>query len=211
LVKTINSDFNLADFKTGLAIGTAYEENTKTAFAVCAIFDRDGKIISRIASTQVEVDFPYVPGLLAFRMGPVICKAIELFSDKVDLFLFDGQGIAHPSGFGLASHIGVLFNKPSIGVTKKSLFGNYTTPPRGAYYTELKHPRSKKTIGYCISSENNREPFFMSPGHQISLEDSMEVIKMIATDYALPYPVRVVHSQANRTARVYWDKLRVLQ
>ena len=208
LVKTESSDFNSADFRTGLAVGTAYEENTKTAFAVCAIFDKNGRITDKITSAFVEVDFPYVPGLLAFRVGPAICTVIDKFVNEIDLLLFDGQGIAHPAGFGLASHIGVLFNKPSIGITKKSLFGNYSSPSKGICHTDLRHPRTNKTIGYCMSFGYNYEPFFMSPGHQITLWESLNVLRMITKkNDRLPYSIRFVHGQANRLAKEHWRKL----
>ena len=209
LVKLKNPSFKLSEFKTGLAIGTAYEENTKTAFAVCVVFNKEGGITDKINIASVEIDFPCIPGLLAFRVGGAICAAIDSTKKEVDLFLFDGQGIAHPTGFGLASHIGVLYNKPSIGVTKKSLFGSYTIPPKdNFYFTELKHPQNKSVIGYCVSSGNNTEPFFMSPGHQITLSDSLSVIKMITGSRFLPRPIRVAHSIANRLAKEHWDRVR---
>lgn len=208
LVKTNISDFSLANFVTGLAVGTAYEENTKTAFATCVTFDKNGKIKGKITSANVEVDFPYTPGLLAFRVGPAICAAIDNLIDKIDLLLFDGQGIAHPTGFGLASHIGVLFNKPSIGITKKALFGNYSTPPKGNYHTDLRHPKTNRAIGYCISSGYGYEPFFMSPGHQITLSESLNVLRMISKKDGLPYPIRLAHSQANKMTKKYWNKLK---
>lgn len=208
LVEIKKSTFNPSQFSSGLAIGTAYEENTKRAFAVCAIFDKDGNITSEFIEANVEVDFSYVAGLLAFRVGPAICLAINQIFDKVDLLLFDGQGVAHPLGFGLASHIGVLFNKPSIGVTKKALFGKYNSLPNGKYHTDLKHPKTKTTIGYCISPGYISEPFFMSPGHQITLIKSLEVVQMIAKDNYLPKPIRLVHTRANILAREYWDKMK---
>lgn len=201
LVETNKSCFDLTRFKTGLAIGTAYEKNTKTAFAVCVQFNRNGKIISNSITASIEVDFDYMPGLLAFRVGPAICLAIDRITENIDLFLFDGQGIAHPVNFGLASHIGILFNKPSIGVTKNALFGKYSVPSRFGY-TALKHPKNNLTIGYCISTGNN--PFFVSPGHQITLEKSLAVIKMISGSGYLPNPIRIAHEQANRLAKEHW-------
>lgn len=208
LVETKKATFNPSQFSVGLAIGTAYEENTRRAFAVCVEFDSGGKIISDFIEANAEVDFPYIPGLLAFRVGPAICLALDKVADKVDLFLFDGQGIAHPLGFGLASHIGVLFNKPSIGITKKALFGQYYGLPEGKCHTELKHPKTKKNIGYCISPGDSNKPFFMSPGHQITLTESFEVVQMIAKDNRLPRPIRVVHARANNLAREYWNKMK---
>ncbi len=209
LVETKKSAFNLAQFNTGLAIGTAYEENTKRAFVVCVMFDKNGNMTNNFIEENIEVDFPYIAGLLAFRVGPAICLALDKISDKIDVLLFDGQGSAHPIGFGLASHVGVLFNKPSIGITKKALFGKYYGLPEGRCHTELKHPKTKMVIGYCISPGNNKEPFFMSPGHQITLAESFEVVQMIAKDNRLPKPIRVVHARANSLARKYWDKMKM--
>ena len=207
LVETQKSDFISSQFRTGLAIGSAYEENTKTAIAVCTKFDRKGKIIGEKISKESGVNFPYVPGLLAFRVGPAVCSAIEELVENVDLLLFDGQGIAHPLGFGLASHIGVLFNKPSIGVTRKILFGQYSPPPKEyMLHTELKHPVKKTAIGYCISTGKKFEPFFMSPGHRITLSQSFVVIKMITDSGYLPRPIRIAHAEANRLARECWSK-----
>ena len=209
LVQTVNTSFRVDRFNTGLAIGTAYEENTKVAFAVSAVFNKKGEITDEINVAKAEIDFPYVPGLLAFRVGAAVCSAIDKTKKEVDLFLFDGQGIAHPTSFGLATHIGVLYNKPSIGVTKKSLFGIYTAPPKeGFYFTELKHPQNKLVIGYCLSSGGNNEHFFMSPGHQITLSDSLSVIKIITDSHFLPRPIRVAHAIANRCAREYWENIK---
>ena len=204
LVKINESTFDLNDFRIGLAIGTAYEENTKTAFAVCKRFDKNGRTIGDYIIASKEADFDYRPGLLVFRVGPAICQALNQIHDEIDkisLFLFDGQGIAHSIGFGLASHFGVLFNKPSIGVTKKALFGEYSTPSRGSY-TYLKHPKTKSIIGYCVSMGG--ESFFMSPGHRITLKRSLDVVRMVSGKGYLPHPIRIVHEKANKIAREHW-------
>ena len=125
----------------------------------------------------------------------------EIEVTKISLFLFDGQGIAHSIGFGLASHFGVLFNKPSIGVTKKALFGEYSAPSRGSY-TYLKHPKTKSIIGYCVSMGG--ESFFMSPGHRITLKRSLDVVRMVSGKGYLPHPIRIVHEKANKIAREHW-------
>ncbi|MDP2632131.1 MAG: endonuclease V [Candidatus Curtissbacteria bacterium] len=205
LVEIRKTSFNLAGFDKGLAIGTAYDENTKMAFAVCATFDRAGKIVGEFYSAKVEVDFPYVAGLLAFRVGPAICAVIDKVTDEVDLFLFDGQGFAHHGNFGLASHLGVLFDKPSIGVTRKLLYGNYSQSASQLFSTEIRHPRTNVTIGYRILLDQKRQPFFMSPGHQITLSESLSVIKLISRDGDFPYPIKIAHSRANKLARMHWE------
>ncbi len=209
LVKTTKETFNVNNFKKGLAIGTAYEKNTKTAFAVCIAFNRSGKLIGDFVSAKVEVDFPYVPGLLAFRVGPAVCSVLDNISDDFDLYLFDGQGIAHPDGFGLASHIGVLFNKPSIGVTRKALFGNYSIVSNKRSHSKLTHPRNKTTLGYSITLDAEDKPFFISPGHQITTQQSLDLIKLISceSDF-LPNPIRIVHGRANRLAIDHWRNVR---
>jgi deoxyribonuclease V len=142
----------------------------------------------------MEVDFPYVPGLLAFRVGPAICRALDKFSADFDLLLFDGQGIAHPNGIGLASHIGVLYNKPSVGVTRNNLFGTVMDPPEGERnYTDITHPRSTKVLGYALS---------LGPTCSLTPLEAVQLIMQITREGScFPGSLAKAHSVANKAAR----------
>ncbi|GEM_PF-3516148 len=194
------------DFKRGIAIGTAYDENTKRSFAVGVSFNGVGAYSSETIKENIEVDFPYVPGLLAFRVGPPICVILDKVADQFDLLLFDGQGIAHRDGFGLASHIGVLYNKPAIGMTRHNLYGRFTDPPRGRFNsTEVLHPQTGAPIGYSVSFGEQCDPCYISPGHHIALKDALTIVCRIAGDTScFPRCLQRAHAIANSTAKSFW-------
>ena len=140
-----------------------------------------------------DITFPYIPGLLSFREGPAIIKAIGNLNKKPDLILFDGQGIAHPSGMGIAAHIGVLLNIPSIGCAKSRLVGDYSRPGnRKGRKTELRYHH--KIIGTVLRTRDNVKPLFISPGHLIDMKDSVEVVLKCIGKYRVPEPIRSADS-----------------
>lgn len=192
-------------FARGLAIGTAYEENTKTAFAVGALFDDTGKLFKQRVTAHAPVEFPYVPGLLAFRVGPAVCRLLDQVSNDVQILLFDGQGIAHPRGLGIASHFGILYDKVAVGVTRNNLYGEFEEPPRARMNsTHLRHPRTKEQIGHVLSLGPECEPCFISPGHRLGVEDALAIVTRIAGDNTcFPRPLRNVHAEANAAGRRY--------
>ncbi|MBU4256820.1 endonuclease V [Patescibacteria group bacterium] len=205
LLELRNALPNLPSFKRGIAVGSAYEENTKRAFATAIFFDQNGKCSHKIMRVNVEVNFPYVPGLLAFRVGPAICSVLDKIINQADLLVFDGQGIAHQRGFGLASHIGVLYNKPSIGVTRNVLYGKYINPPKQRFaYTDVFHPKNKTVIGYALSLGANCNACYISPGHNIDIETSLKVICNIAGETCFPFPIQKAHALSNKEAKAYW-------
>ncbi|MFZ6017012.1 MAG: deoxyribonuclease V [Nitrospirota bacterium] len=141
------------------------------------------------AYAVTKVSFPYIPGLLSFREGPVIIKAINNLNIKPDIILFDSQGIAHPKGLGIASHIGVLLNIPTIGCAKSRLIGEYKEPGfKKGNWSSLKY--SGKTAGAVLRTRNNVRPVFVSPGHWINLKDSIKIVLRCTDKYRIPEPLR---------------------
>lgn len=138
----------------------------------------------------VRVVFPYIPGLLAFREGPAIITTVKQLKTKPDVLMVDGQGIAHPRGCGIASHVGVILDMPSIGVAKKRLYGNFDEPGemRGEW-TELRS-QGGKSIGAVLRTKNNTRPVFVSIGHKIDLKTSIEVTLRCANGFRIPEPTR---------------------
>ena len=198
------------DFAVGLAIGTGYDENTKHAFAVAARFDRVGHYYGRRLSAVVEVNFPYVPGLYAFRVGPAVCSLLDDFTEDedLDLFLIDGQGIAHPRGFGLAAHIGVLYNKPTVGATRNNLYGTYVDPPTGkGNRSPITDPRTGLQIGCALSLGSRANMCYVSPGHGFTIDDAADLVTRISgADTDFPRVLKFVHRHANINARSYWAR-----
>lgn len=133
--------------------------------------------------------FPYVPGFLSFKEGPAILKAFEMLMIKPDLILFDGHGIAHPRGIGIASHIGVILHIPTIGCAKSRLIGVYDGPgTKKGDWTYLYHDDRK--IGAVLRTRDNVRPVFVSPGHMIDIETSVEVVIRCTTRFRIPEPLR---------------------
>jgi len=141
------------------------------------------------ATAEVDIEFPYVPGLLTFREGPALIAALKKLKNTPDLLLFDGQGIAHPVGMGIAAHMGALLDMPSIGCAKSRLVGEYREPARKkGSHTKLIYDGN--TVGAVLRTRDGVKPVYVSPGHKVSIDDSMEIVLSCATRYRLPEPIR---------------------
>ena len=161
------------------------------------------------ATARQKLTFPYIPGLLSFRESPVCIEAVERLKTEPDAFLIDGQGIAHPRRLGLAAHLGLFFDKPTIGCAKIRLTGQFKEPPpeKGGY-TLLKDVRPKtqdskpdtqyETIGAVVRTRTNVEPVFVSVGNKCLLEDAIEITLSCTTKYRLPEPTRLAHQSVSK-------------
>lgn len=140
--------------------------------------------------------FPYVRGLLAFREAPVLIQAIKKLKCRPDVFIFDGHGIAHPERIGIASHIGVLIDKPTIGCAKSVLIGKFSLPGRkkGSYtfiYDKC------DIIGAMLRTKTDIKPVVISSGNKINLEDSMRIVLQCCRTFRIPEPIRFAHIFVN--------------
>lgn len=142
--------------------------------------------------------FPYIAGLLAFREGPAVLAAWEKLKTQPDLLMFDGQGIAHPRGIGIASQMGLWLERPTIGVAKSRLYGQHEEPgPNRGDFAELRDPRDPaRILGVVLRSRERGSPLFLSPGHLIDLPNSLEFVLKCCTGYRLPEPTRWAHKVA---------------
>ena len=140
--------------------------------------------------------FPYIPGLLAFREGPAVLAAWNLLKHKPDLLMFDGQGIAHPRGFGIAAQMGLWLERPTIGVAKSRLYGRHgeVGPNRGDHAALL--DRDGNVIGTVLRLREKTKQLYVSPGHLIDVQHAMEFVLACAAGYRLPEPTRWAHKVA---------------
>lgn len=145
-----------------------------------------------------KVTFPYVPGLLTFREGPVILKAFRKIKNKPDVVLFDGQGICHPRRMGVATHLGIILDMPSIGCAKSSLCGIWKMPgeERGDF-SFIYDEKTKEKIGAVLRTRTNVKPVFVSPGHKIGLKEGIDLVLRFSPKYRIPEPLRWAHGYAN--------------
>jgi len=159
------------------------------ARAVVVAFNFPGLEILDYVTAERPVDYPYVPGLLSFREAPAVLDALERLSRTPDLLIFDGHGIAHPRRLGIASHVGVLVDKPSIGCAKRRLVGDYDEPARErGSYTYLHDDGD--VVGAVVRTRTGVKPVFVSTGHRISLDAAIDVVLVCGRGYRLPEPIR---------------------
>ena len=149
------------------------------------------------ATAAQKLSFPYIPGLLSFRESPVCLAAVEKLKNEPDAFMIDGQGIAHPRRFGIASHLGLFFDKPTIGCAKSRLTGSFEEPaPEKGAYSPLKD--ANDVIGAVVRTRTNVEPVFVSVGNKCLLKDAIEMTLAWTTKYRIPEPTRLAHQMVSK-------------
>ena len=151
------------------------------------------------AVVKDTIPFPYIPGLLSFREIPMLAKAWENLKTKPDVLLVDGVGIAHPRRMGIATHLGLVLGIPTVGCAKSVLTGVYDEPAREAGSVSYLHdPRNpKEIIGAALRTKDGVKPMFISPGHLITLEESVDIVRSCIRKYRLPEPTRLAHNTVN--------------
>ncbi|HXX59098.1 MAG TPA: deoxyribonuclease V, partial [Dehalococcoidales bacterium] len=143
------------------------------------------------------VTFPYVPGLLSFRKIPLLVEAFQKLKNIPDLVLVDGQGIAHPRRMGIATHLGILLELPTIGCAKSRLIGEYTEPgPEAGCHTNLMD--NNEIIGAVVRTRTNTKPVYVSIGHKIDLTSAIQLTLSCCAGYRIPEPTRRAHLWANK-------------
>jgi len=177
--------------ETVAGFDVAYPKNEfEPACGACVVMDYITKEILEEKTVFMKTSFPYISTYLAYRELPVIKKLFDSLESKPTVLMFDGNGILHPYGFGLASHAGVILNKPSIGVAKNLLYGNIEK-------NVVKINNEKR--GYVFyASDKIKKPVFVSPGHKISFETTIKIVKNMSF-YKIPEPLRKAHFLAKKT------------
>ena len=141
------------------------------------------------SSAVIESEFPYISGYLSFREGPAIAKALKGLKRRPELLIFDGQGIAHPKGLGIAAFMGALLDMPSIGCAKTRLVGEYVEPgPMRGDASPLIYKGVE--VGAVLRTQDNTRPLFVSPGHRIDIKGAIKIVLESAPRYRLTEPVR---------------------
>ncbi|MCM2466431.1 deoxyribonuclease V [Methanoculleus sp. CWC-02] len=178
----------------------SYEKGSDEIHAVVvALGYPDLTVVERV-SASTETSFPYIPGLLTFREGPALIEAFRRLRSEPDVVFFDGQGIAHPRGLGIASHMGILLDRPTVGVAKSLLSGTATEPGPGMGST-APILRDGETIGMTVRTKEKTKPVYVSVGHRITLSTAVDLVLATSRGYRLPEPTRQAHLFANTVRR----------
>jgi deoxyribonuclease V len=178
------------------ACDVSFDVGGEFLFAAIVVLDRKDFSVVEEVTVQDKVTFPYVPGLLSFRELPILIKGFAQLNVKPDLVICDGQGIAHPRRLGIASHLGLWLDIPTIGSAKNILCGKYDEPEdsKGSKSPILHH---KEIIGYAVRSRDRVKPIFISPGHLADLDSSVAMVMSLTDKYRIPVPIRHVHNLSN--------------
>jgi deoxyribonuclease V len=144
---------------------------------------------------QRPTPFPYIPGLLTYREGPVLEEAFQNLKHEPDVFIFDGMGIMHPRRIGIASHMGVWLQKPTIGCGKTYFLGTYDEPARERGAWSLVHHKGD-VIGAVLRTRDGVKPVYISPGNLADLPTSLDLVMRCTPKYRLPEPIRQAHNAA---------------
>ncbi len=162
--------------------------STRIFAAACVYRLSDLTCVEQATAAQ-DLLFPYVPGLLFFREGPAVIEAISRLKQRPDVILADGQGIAHPRGIGIASHIGVVLDIPAIGCAKKRLVGEFRDPGAKKGDWEPLHYRDM-LVGAVLRTRDNVQSLFVSPGHRIDVSTAVKIVLSCLGRYRIPEPIR---------------------
>lgn len=161
--------------------------NDNTLIATIAVVRAHDFALVECSHFKATVNFPYIPGFLSYRESPALVSAFSLLENRPDIILVQGNGIIHPRKIGIASHLGLLLDIPTIGVAKKLLIGEIN---------DDKIVIEDKTFGYCIKSREVSNPVYVSPGHRISLTTTKKIIEQCCRGHKLPEPMHIAHKKA---------------
>ncbi len=188
------------DFQILGAADVGYTSATNQMAAVVVTFQWPDLRLLEVAQMVGSVHFPYIPGLLSFREVPMLLQAFRQLEKPPDVLLCDGQGVAHPRRFGLASHLGLCLGIPTVGCAKKRLCGDHepVPPSKGAKVPLL---LGGEVVGTVYRSRDHVKPIFISPGHLSDVDSSTDLVRRCLGRFRLPEPIRSAHNHATQLRR----------
>jgi deoxyribonuclease V len=174
----------------------SHNKDTDIVYAGIVVLSYPDMQLLSYSLVETKTTFPYVPGYLGFREVPALIEAWEQLPQKPDLMILDGQGITHPRRMGIACHFGVLTDHAAIGCAKNMLYGNYK--PLGLQkFSASPIISQNEHMGYAVRTKDNVKPVYISPGHKVSVEDSLQFMKPCILKHRIPEPTRLAHEHVN--------------
>jgi len=179
------------------AADVSYSRMDNRLFGAILVFSYPELGLLESASARGQASFPYIPGLLTFREAPILIRAFSQLKTKPELVLVDGQGIAHPRSMGIAAHLGLIFDLPTIGCAKSRLIGEDEEPPADQGSSALLIEKGR-IVGMIVRTRTGVKPVYVSPGHKIDLATSVKIVLSLCRGYRIPEPLRQAHLYVNR-------------
>ena len=190
LADRVRLDGEIGQPRLAAGADIAFSKDGAECIAAAVLWDIRRECLVEHHVVRRPLSFPYVPGLLSFREAPAIVAALRTLQHEPDVFLFDGQGYAHPRRFGLASHVGVWLDRPSIGCAKSILVGDGEVPARSkGSFRPLTH--RDELVGISLRTRADVKPMYISVGHRISLDAARRIVLQCCTRYRMPEPTRL--------------------
>ncbi len=189
LAERVRREPDLGEVRRVAGVDASYRN--QTAVGAVVVLDYPTLTVVDYVVARCPVTYPYVPGLLSFREAPAVLQALAQIKVVPDLLIFDGHGIAHPRRLGLASHIGVLLDVPSIGCAKRRLCGTYEMPGTEAgSVSPLYDKDTHEIIGAVVRTRTDVRPVFVSVGHRVDLDTAIHYVLTCCRGRRLPEPTR---------------------
>ncbi|MCX7831634.1 MAG: endonuclease V [Actinobacteria bacterium] len=207
IAKRVNiKPINPVKIRNAIALDVSYDKHSGKSHAAAVVFDFSSLEIKEVAVVEQELNFPYIPGFLAFREIPPILDALSCIKSEAELIICEGHGLLHPRRAGLASHLGVILDMPTVGVAKNLLFGkvdNKTFFEEDIEYRLIFDPETNEFYGAEIVKKGlNYKPIYVSIGHLVDLRSSLLVFLRIRDRFRIPKPLR----EAHKFSRIYRKK-----
>ncbi|HEY9722952.1 MAG TPA: deoxyribonuclease V [Oscillatoriaceae cyanobacterium] len=200
LATEIRCEDDFGPIRTIAGVDVSMDRFATDGFAAIVVLSVPDLEIVEVSGVRMAIPMPYIPGLLSFREVPLVMRAWEGLKIQPDLLVVDGHGIAHPRRIGIASHVGLLLDRPAIGCGKTILVGRYADlgEARGSTAPLVDHG---EVVGEAVRTKNRVNPVFVSCGHRISLPTAVRWILECGRGYRLPEPTRLAHLESNRLRR----------
>jgi deoxyribonuclease V len=201
LRQLVHTSMNLGEISRLAGVDVAYLRGSGESVATVAVLQYPELQLIDFTVARVRTPFPYIPGLLSFREMPPILEAFRSLSLQVDIVFVDGHGLAHPRRMGIASHLGLWLEKPTIGIGKSRLCGEYQEPGSDKGCCAELWDKGE-VVGQVLRTRSNVKPIFVSVGYGIPLEDCVEMTLRATPKYRLPEPIRIADRLAaqNKTS-----------
>ena len=178
-------------------VDVSFNRGSSIGFAGVVVMEYPSLQVVEKAGARGTFTMPYIPGLLSFRETPLIIEAMDNLKNHPHVILVDGNGVAHPRGLGLASHLGIILDIPTVGCAKSRLLGHHREPgPQKGAWAPWYH--QDRLLGVALRSREGTKPIYVSVGHRVTLEDALQLVLSCCPRYRIPEPIRAAHKEVNR-------------
>ena len=193
----LSNQTDIKDFTTIAGADISHNKDTDIVYAGIVILTYPQMVVQSYSLIEAKTTFPYVPNYLGFREVPSLLQAWEQLPVKPGVVVLDGQGITHPRRMGIASHFGLLTDHAAIGCAKTMLFGHFPDLGTTKFSNSPIISPAHELLGYALRTKDKVNPVYISPGHKMSVPDSLTIMKQCIQHYRIPEPTRQAHNYVN--------------